>query len=197
MKLLKKNIEKTIEIKKSRFITYIYRVNDESEFNQYLSDIRQKHRDARHILYAYITSDLKMGACEDKEPVNAAHRILNTLKAKDAAGIACFIVRYFGGILLGASNLDRTYVKCVFDNLSDSDFGQKVTLDVFVGKLSNNYLGIFQKRLSELGGEVLKREFMGPIVKVTFALQNNEKCKIINAYLSEVAKNDKKITKIV
>jgi len=197
MKLLKTNIQNSTEIKKSRFLTYIYQVSKEEEVKAYLADIKKNNPGARHVIYAYITSDLKMGASEDKEPINSAHRILNNLKSKDVAGLSCFVVRYFGGILLGASNLDRTYVSCVFDVLKDECFGERMDLDVYEGNISNNYLSTFEEEINKLGGDVLEKIYLGPIVQVTFSLQKDGFSKIINSYLTDVVKTDKNITKIV
>ena len=197
MKLLKTNIQHTAEIKKSRFLTYIYQVANEEEVKSYLAEIKKNNPGAKHVIYAYITSDLKMGASEDKEPINSAHRILNNLKSKGVAGLACFVVRYFGGTLLGASNLDRTYVSCVFDSLKDECFGEKIDLGVYEGNISNNYLSTFEEEINKLGGEVLEKIYLGPIVKVTFSLQKNSFSKTIYSYLTDVVKTDRNISVIV
>lgn len=197
MKLLKRKIAANSEVKKSRFLTYIYPVANQEEVKFYLRKIKDENPGYRHVIYAYITSDFKMGASEDKEPINSAHRILNTLKSREVAGIACFVVRFFGGVLLGASNLDRTYVKCVFDHLADSDFGERIALDIYRGEISNNMLKNFEKLIDVTQGEIIEKSFLGPRVRLTFALQEKDKCKLNDIFITEIEKLNDKITKIV
>ena len=171
---------------KSRFLTYIYKVETEEEVKEHLKALRQENPGARHIVYTYILPDLKMGASEDKEPVNSAHRILNTLKMKDMGGLACFVVRYYGGVQLGASNLDRTYVSCVFDLLADEHFGERVVFQEYVGTISNNCMKAFEKEVISAGGKVLNKEYLGPSVKIRFGLQKSRNSKLIRSYFSDL-----------
>ena len=48
-----KMITNEIEIKKSRFITYLYNLDDESKVNEIIESIRKEHKKARHVVYVY------------------------------------------------------------------------------------------------------------------------------------------------
>ena len=50
MKILKTN---TIEIKKSKFIAYLYDIEDIKEIKIILENLKSEHKKARHIVYAY------------------------------------------------------------------------------------------------------------------------------------------------
>ncbi len=109
----------TYEIKKSKFIAYYYEINDGKEIKKILMDLRKDHKKARHIPYAYILTNTA-GKSDDKEPLNTAGLpIYNLLKQKNLVNKAIFVVRYFGGIKLGASNLLRSYLNASINVIKD------------------------------------------------------------------------------
>ena len=104
--------EKIIE--KSRFLTYSAHVTSEDEAKAFLTEIRQKHSMATHVCYAYIADKLGnlQRFSDDGEPQGTAGvPILEVLKAKKLCETAVAVVRYFGGIKLGAGGLVRAYSK--------------------------------------------------------------------------------------
>ena len=96
-------------MKKSKFIGYYYKVNDINEINDILNILKKEHKKARHIPYAYkIDNNIKKS--DDKEPSNTAGGpILNIIEKKNLNNVLIVIVRYFGGIKLGAGGLIRSY----------------------------------------------------------------------------------------
>lgn len=107
--------EKQIELieKKSRFLGYLLENTNMQEINEALEFLRREHKKATHICYAYkLTSPFAEKAVDDGEPGGTAGRpILNVLQKKNLSNICVFIVRYFGGIKLGAGGLVRAYTK--------------------------------------------------------------------------------------
>ena len=106
MKLIR---TETIEIKKSKFISYYYEINSIEEAKQIIQELKKNHKKARHIPYAFKVSNTA-GKSDDKEPTNTAGLPLYTLierKKKENCLVA--VVRYFGGIKLGAGGLLRAY----------------------------------------------------------------------------------------
>ena len=98
------------EVMKSKFIAILLPVNDPDEFKKELAKIQKEHSKARHIVYAY-RIDGKTKSCDDREPKGTAGRpLLELLMKKDLNKTALIVVRYFGGTLLGAGRLLRTYV---------------------------------------------------------------------------------------
>ena len=101
-----------IEIKKSKFYGYLYKIDDISEFNVIIEKLRKENKKARHIVYAYKINGIEK-KYEDKEPSNTAGKpILDIINFKKLDNTLIVIVRYFGGILLGAGPLTRAYSKC-------------------------------------------------------------------------------------
>ena len=98
-----------IVIKKSRFIAYLYEVNSKDEVLSIWNMLKDEHKNARHIPYAYILSNTA-GKSDDKEPSGtSASPIYTVLDRNKMINKAIFVVRYFGGTKLGASGLTRAY----------------------------------------------------------------------------------------
>ena len=99
----------TLEIKKSKFIAYYYEVQTKEEAINILNDLKKEHKKARHIPYAYkIDNDIKKS--DDKEPSGTSGMpILNIIEKNNLNHTLIAVVRYFGGIKLGAGGLIRAY----------------------------------------------------------------------------------------
>ncbi len=96
-------------IKKSKFIAYYYDVTNKEELKQIWQNLKLEHKKASHIPYAFIFENTG-GKSDDKEPSNTAGLpIYYILEQKKLVNKAIFIVRYFGGIKLGAGGLIRAY----------------------------------------------------------------------------------------
>ena len=102
MKIVKDEVINEIIIEKSRFITYLKRVDNIDEANDYLAQIKKKHYDATHHCSALIIDEV-MRSNDNGEPSGTAGvPILDVLKKNDINKTICVVVRYFGGIKLGA-----------------------------------------------------------------------------------------------
>jgi len=104
------------EISKSKFYSYLYEIDKIDDFKTKLEALKKEHKKATHICYAYIIDDngSKEKAYDDGEPKGTAGMpILNVLKRKSLRNVAVFVVRYFGGVKLGAGGLVRAYTKSV------------------------------------------------------------------------------------
>ena len=133
MKTIKEQKVETIEIKKSNFIAYCYQITNEVEIKKLIDSIRKEHKTARHVVYAY-----KLNAIEkyddDKEPnKTAGFPILEIINYRELTNVLIIVVRYFGGIKLGAGGLTRAYAQAatnVLDNCGEINLipGYEVTI---------------------------------------------------------------------
>ncbi|MGM9874789.1 MAG: YigZ family protein [Bacilli bacterium] len=107
---MKKLNESFIEVKKSKFIGYMYSIESIDEVVEIISNLKEEHKKARHIVYAY-----KVGGQEknysDKEPSGTTRGLLDLIHYKNLDNTLIVVIRYFGGTLLGAGPLTRTYTK--------------------------------------------------------------------------------------
>jgi len=106
------------EIKKSRFIAILYPVKTEDEILNSLSEAKTRYPNATHYCYAYILGDNQevQKSSDDGEPQKTAGvPMLEVLKKQSMTYVLAVVVRYFGGVKLGAGGLIRAYATSVKD----------------------------------------------------------------------------------
>ena len=107
--------EETAEIveKKSKFIATILNVENVSQAEKKIKDIKKKFHDAKHNCVAYRVIEngrLIEKSSDDGEPSGTAGGpILNILQKTNLCNVLVVLTRYFGGILLGTGGLVRAY----------------------------------------------------------------------------------------
>lgn len=102
-----------IIINKSRFITILFNIDNVDKVFPILEKIKKEYKDATHYCYCYIIGNLKR-ANDDGEPSHTAGMpMLNVLENKKLNNILAIVIRYFGGIKLGAGGLVRAYTNSV------------------------------------------------------------------------------------
>lgn len=114
--------EKIIE--KSRFLTFSQHVESEEEARAFLAEIRRKHSLATHVCFAFIadkTGNLQRFSDDGEPQGTAGVPILEVLKNKKLYETAVAVVRYFGGIKLGAGGLVRAYSSSAAENLDGAE----------------------------------------------------------------------------
>lgn len=120
MYTVKENISNELIINKSKFITYIYKVNNKDEIDKILNTIKKEYKDATHHCYAYIIGNIKK-VSDDGEPNHTAGMpILNVLENKNLNNVLAVVIRYFGGIKLGAGGLVRAYSNSISKALDNA-----------------------------------------------------------------------------
>ena len=111
---MKAKLTNEIIINKSRFIAYNYELDSLEDVKTILESLKKEHKKANHFCYAYIyKKEVNSEKCsDDKEPGGTAgYPIMNVIKKKNLTNILVVVVRYFGGIKLGAGGLTRAYTK--------------------------------------------------------------------------------------
>ncbi len=126
MKSIKDNVINKIEINKSIFITELIKVKNIEEINKCFEEVKNKYKDATHYCYAYIIDDLKKSSDDGEPGGTAGVPIMDTLNKVDLNYILCVVIRYFGGIKLGAGGLVRAYRKSVTEALSKVELNELI-----------------------------------------------------------------------
>ena len=106
---VKDETSNTFVIEKSRFITYVKHITSEEDYKQYLKEIKKKHYDATHVCSALICGNIKRSNDDGEPSGTAGMPILNVLDKQNLDYTCVLVVRYFGGIKLGAGGLIRAY----------------------------------------------------------------------------------------
>ncbi len=134
MNLIKESL---YEIKKSKFYAYNYSVDNIDEINKILDTLRKEHKKARHIVYAYKIDGVEK-KFDDGEPSGTAGMPLyNIINKKNLNHTLIVVVRYFGGIKLGAGGLLRAYSTSVREAIDKNTIVNLI--DSYVVKISTNY----------------------------------------------------------
>ena len=133
MKAIKENIVSELEIKNSKFITLLIKI-DNSDITEILSNIKNTYPKATHYCYAYIYNNIEKSSDDGEPGGTAGLPILNVIKKENLNNILVVVVRYFGGIKLGAGGLVRAYTKSVTEalkitNLVELIKGKKIELE--------------------------------------------------------------------
>ena len=111
MSSIRDNDKFEMVIKNSKFISLIFRVYSKDDVNNILNSVKDEYQGATHYCYGYvIDSDIR--ANDDNEPSGTAgYPILNQITSNNLNYTLIVVVRYFGGIKLGAGPLTRAYAK--------------------------------------------------------------------------------------
>ena len=169
---IKEECTNTIVIEKSRFITYLEYCENEEQYKEYLKTIKKKHYDATHVCSAFLGKDTRRSSDDGEPSGTAGVPMLSCLDKHGMENTAAFVVRYFGGIKLGAGGLIRAYSSSVSEAIKQADlvedriFNQyTITLNY---EIANRIDYLLNKECEEVETEYSEN------VKYTF-LTNDEK----------------------
>ena len=108
-------------IKKSRFIGCVQPMTDRATAQQVVNALKAQHPGACHVCWALLAGG-QSAAVDDGEPSGTAGRpMLDVLRHQDLEGVLATVVRYFGGIKLGAGGLVRAYTDSVAQALLQAE----------------------------------------------------------------------------
>ena len=109
------------EVKKSRFLAWVEPVPDAASAKARIAQLRAQYPDARHVCFAFYAQG-NSGMSDDGEPSGTAGKpMFNVLNHKKLVNVVAVVVRYFGGIKLGAGGLSRAYGAAVSAALADAE----------------------------------------------------------------------------
>lgn len=112
-------------IRNSKFITILYKI-DTPNIHDIISKLKATYPDATHYCYAYVIDDIKK-ASDDGEPSGTAGiPILKVLESNNLTNILCVVIRYFGGIKLGANGLIRAYTKVAANAIKEATLNELI-----------------------------------------------------------------------
>lgn len=130
MKYLHERTESKIIIKKSEFIGILYPIEKDEDINEAILDAKKAYPKATHYVTAWIRGDRGQYASsnDDGEPSKTAgYPALEVLMHHQLTDCIIVIIRYFGGIMLGAGGLIRAYRASAVATYEASSFYNKVS----------------------------------------------------------------------
>ncbi|AMO90008.1 hypothetical protein WM42_2311 [Corynebacterium simulans] len=168
-------IENEFEIKRSRFITLVDRVTCESEARGFIDAARERFPDARHHCSAYIyhvdEANPVERSSDDGEPSGTAGKpMLDVLKGSGMLDICAVVVRYFGGVKLGAGGLVHAYGGSVSEALELVERSTRALRELYTAEFSHAQAGRVEAELRNRGYEITDTAY-GAAVTFTLAIE--------------------------
>ena len=123
-----------INERKSKFISFIYPVQDADGVKAIVDELREKYHDARHVCWAYMLGweREEFRSNDDGEPSGTAGRpILGQINSAELTDVLIAVVRYFGGTLLGTGGLIKAYKEAASDAIANAEVVER-TVDDFI-----------------------------------------------------------------
>lgn len=196
MPRIKNEIEHEIVIEKSRFITYLSRAECEEDAKNYIQMIKKMHPDATHHCSAFIygTNSEYQRSSDDGEPSGTAGvPMLEVLRKNNMQDIVSVVVRYFGGIKLGAGGLIRAYSKSVSNALNEATLVEVKTMKEYMCEFNYDLIGQLDYYFNKNNLVVLDKNYDEKVTytyicenDITKDLMEISKGKISNIYLEEL-----------
>lgn len=168
-------VEHEIEIKRSRFITLIGRATTEAEARTLIDGARDRFPDARHHCSAYIYhvdgSNPVERSSDDGEPSGTAGKpMLDVLKGSGLLDICAVVVRYFGGIKLGAGGLVHAYGGAVSETMEQVEPVTRALRELYTVEVSHAEAGRLEAELRNRGVDMVDTAY-GQAVTFTVSVE--------------------------
>lgn len=150
------------EIEKSRFICYLNRAFNEEEAKAYILRIKKLHPNATHHCSAFLIgehSELQRSNDDGEPSGTAGVPMLESLRMNKMNDVVAVVVRYFGGIKLGAGGLIRAYSKSVSEAIKLAPLTDKVLTYKYSLTFSYDLIGKLDYFLAHHDTEILNKEY--------------------------------------
>ena len=142
-----------IIIEKSTFIGYAKPIKTEEEAIEFINEIKKKHKDATHNVWAYTvgkTMNIQRYSDDGEPQGTAGIPTLEVIKKEDLRDVVVVVTRYFGGVKLGAGGLVRAYTKGAKIGIDAAKVIEKVMYREVRIKIDYNQLGKVQNEIMNM-----------------------------------------------
>lgn len=193
LNIVSDNLIQTQIIKKSKFIAYIFDANKDS-YQAILKQLKREHLSATHICYAYrfcasnlddMVSgelDITQGYFDDGEPSGTAGApILKSILDNNIVNTLVAVVRYFGGVKLGASGLIKAY-KTSADMVTKQATRPILKAKIYSISLNYSQFNSLNSFLTNNSIKLLEKNFDDNVV-IKIALTNLSDLNLIKGYV--------------
>ncbi|WP_342618542.1 YigZ family protein [Rhodoferax sp. GW822-FHT02A01] len=180
---LSSTVESELLIKKSRFIGCVQPVPDRAAAQAIVASLKAQHPGAAHVCWALMAGG-HSAAVDDGEPSGTAGKpMLEVLRHQDLEGVLATVVRYYGGIQLGAGGLVRAYTDCVAQALKNAVRVPIVKSKTLHCAVPYALEGMLRREIEAAGGALLDVQHSGD-VEFAFSLAETSADALV-AHLNE------------
>lgn len=169
-------------VKRSRFIGYAKPVSSQEEAVAFISEIKAKHWDAKHNVYAYIVRDggIKRYSDDGEPQGTAGTPVLDVLEKSGVTDCVTVVTRYFGGVLLGGGGLVRAYSHSASIALAAAGIVRMKKCGRLKIKCDYGFYGRLSGLIPEYGGKDLQADFTDEVT-VCFTIADEDIAKFAAA----------------
>lgn len=185
MPRLKEEFMNEFEIEKSRFICYLNRAFNEDEAKAYILKIKKLHPNATHHCSAFLIgehSELQRSNDDGEPSGTAGVPMLESLRMNQMNDVVAVVVRYFGGIKLGAGGLIRAYSKSVSEAIKLAPLTEKIKTYKYSLTFSYDLIGKLDYYLAHHDTEILNKDYDEKVTYI-YRSRSNE----LEADIQEIA----------
>ena len=167
-------------ISKSKFIGQCFDISHKNDIELILHELKKMHPKASHFCYGYVIDDNHQGSDDNGEPKHTAGKpILEALLKSQLTHTLCVVIRYYGGVMLGASGLTKAYRDTAYHTIEHTTFDTLTLYDLYDIEFSYD---LYQKKKVDIEklGVTTREQFLE---SVTITLQTTYDLKTIKTLL--------------
>lgn len=161
------SVQTELEVRKSKFLAFAMPCSSLTEAKHMVNTLKAEHPGANHVVHAAVVGEHgdEFSYSDDREPKNTAGRpALEVLKGSGITNVAIYIVRYFGGTLLGTGGLVKAYgesAKKVLEIIRTEELIEKCNFSITT---SYNLYEPIKKLLIEANATIVDEQFATDVV---------------------------------
>lgn len=173
-KTIVKPSQSVFKDKGSRFIGFLYHVENELDVKNIIADIKKQYYDATHHCYAYIIGHYGTSATrvnDDGEPSGTAGKpIYGQLLSNDLKDVLLVVIRYFGGTKLGVSGLINAYKTCAATTIENAEIIILKIKNMLQVEFAYQQMNQVMTILKKIGAEIRNTEYKENCVAIDFTV---------------------------
>lgn len=200
IKSIARTVENEIIINKSRFIGILEHVTSVDEVKMYLELYKEKYPNATHYCYAYQIGEY-VKASDDGEPSKTAGMpMLNVLQKQEIDQVLVIVIRYFGGIKLGAGGLVRAYSQSVSEALLQAKIEYYQLVSLYEITFDYTYIKLIDYYIKTMSIKTIDKKYDLQVTYTCFVEDESFFVKLQEATANQVKKkylNDEYVIKEV
>ena len=188
MKSVGKECSIEFEERKSKFIGYVKPIGSKQEAEDFIAQIREKHKDATHNCTAYKVIDNGQEyfkTDDDGEPGGTAGKPMgDIITYMDVTNLVVVATRYFGGIKLGAGGLVRNYAKTAKLAIQEAGTVEYVERKIYMIDFPYEKISDVEAMIDSFDGEYIDKGFNERVTyKVRTTIETFESLKEVKGLL--------------
>lgn len=148
--------------KGSKFLAFAHPVQNLDEVKALHEKYKKEYYDARHVCYAYMlgADQEDFRANDDGEPSGTAGRpILGQIRSKGLTNVVVFVIRYFGGILLGTGGLIVAYKEATADALDHAEIVERAVMLPRTLRFPYEKMNEIMRTLKDINARILSQDW--------------------------------------